>query len=69
MGCHITKGVTERCTARLRLTVNLTEALDIFQQENSLNYDDIAPSTQHEELEHIEFPTTISTTFEYYDPE
>ena len=51
------------------MAVKLTEALDIFQQENSLNYDDIAPSTQHEELEHIEFPTTISTTFEYFYPE
>ena len=51
------------------MAVELSETLDIFQQENSLNYDDIAPSTQHEELEHTEFPTTISTTFEYYDPE
>ena len=51
------------------MAVKLTEALDIFQQENSLNYDDISPSTQHEELEHIEFPTAISTTSEYYDPE
>ena len=51
------------------MAAKLTEALDIFQQENSLNYDDIAPSTQHEELEHTEFPTTISTTFEYCDPE
>ena len=33
------------------MAVKLTEALDIFQQENSLNYDDNAPSTQHEELE------------------
>ena len=40
-----------------------------IENKMKMNYDDIAPSTQHEELEHIEFPTTISTTFEYYDPE
>ena len=51
------------------MAAKLTEVLDIFQQKNSLNYDDIAPSTQHEELEHTEFHTTISTTFEFYDPE
>ena len=51
------------------MAVKLTEALDMLQEENSLNYDDIVPSTQHEELEHIQLPTTNSTIFEYCDPE
>ena len=51
------------------MAVKLTEALDMLQEENSLNYDDIAPFTQHEELEHMQSPITNSTVFEYYDPE
>ena len=28
MGCHITKGVTEQCMVRLRLTIGYESALD-----------------------------------------
>ena len=35
------------------MTAKLTEALDILQQENSLNYDDIAPVS----YTHLTLPT------------
>ena len=45
----------------------LTNAIEIFKH-NSHDFDDVAPSTQHEEFDHIQFPSTISSTFEFYDP-
>ena len=33
MGCRITKGVTERCIARLRLTLSAIKHKTFFQQE------------------------------------
>ena len=46
----------------------LTNAYEIFKQD-SLNFDDVAPSKQHEEFDHMQFPSTISSIFEFYDPE
>ena len=46
----------------------LTNVIEIFKQD-SLGFDDVAPSTQHKEFDHMQFPSTISTMFEFYDPE
>ena len=46
----------------------LTNAIGIFKQD-SLDFYDVASSTQHEEFDHMQFPSTICSTFEFYDPE
>ena len=46
----------------------LAYGIEIFKQD-SLDFDDVAPSTQHEEFDHMQFQSTISSTFEFYDPE
>ena len=48
----------------------LREAVEVFENEQiSREYDDIAPSTQHEETQHELLETTQSESFEFFDPD
>ena len=48
----------------------LSDAMEVFMREEILTeYDDVAPSTQHEEDKHVILESTQSEQFEFYDPE
>ena len=48
----------------------LREAVEVFENEQiSREYDDVAPSTQHEETQHELLETTQSESFEFFDPD
>ena len=48
----------------------LREAVEVFENEQiPREYDDVAPSTQHEETQHKLLETTQSESFEFFDPD
>ena len=48
----------------------LSDAIEVFMREDiPTEYDDVAPSTQYEEDQHIILESTQSERFEFYDPE
>ena len=48
----------------------LREAVEVFENEQiSREYDDVTPSTQHEETQHELLETTQSESFEFFDPD
>ena len=48
----------------------LNEAIEVFQmEENALEYNEVAPSTQHEEDNHEFLASKPSELYEYFDPE
>ena len=48
----------------------LNEAIEVFQmEENALEYNEVAPSTQHEEDNHKFLASKLSKLYEYFDPE
>ena len=49
----------------------LSDAMEeVFMREDTpTEYDDVAPSTQHEEDQHVILESTQSEKFEFYDPE
>ena len=47
----------------------LSDAMEVFMREDiPTEYDDVAPSTQHED-QHVIFESTQSEQFEFYDPD
>ena len=52
------------------LSIILNEAIEVFQmEENALEYNEVAPSTQHEEDNHKFLASKPSKLYEYFDPE
>ena len=48
----------------------LREAVEVFENEQiPREYDDVAPSTQHEETQHELLETTQSESFEFFYPD
>ena len=48
----------------------LRQAVEVFENEQiSREYDDVAPSTQHEETQHELLETRQSESFEFFDPD
>ena len=48
----------------------LREAVEVFENEQiPKEYDDVAPSTHHEETQHELLETTQSESFEFFDPD
>ena len=48
----------------------LSDAIEVFMREDiPTEYDDVAPSTLHEEHQHEILESTQSEQFEFYDPE
>ena len=48
----------------------LSDAIEVFMREDiPTEYDDVAPSTQHGEDQHVILESTQSEQFEFYDPE
>ena len=48
----------------------LSDAIAVFMRDDiTTEYDDVAPSTQHEEDQHLILESIRSEQFEFYDPE